>query len=124
MINERINKERDALLSRIQLLDKLDQITDIENENFETMVMLIYLDKEGVSQTYTILNDLGYRVPSPRGERKYTSNDVTALLEANLDNKKINGNLRYLVNGMMTRKHKHISWMDLMLKIVNEIELN
>lgn len=66
-----------------------DVIKAIENnsciekdDSLETIVFKKYLELENVQRVAKAINDLGYRIKTESwvGERKYTSNDITAIL--------------------------------------------
>lgn len=121
MSKTKIDVEINRLEKKVAMLKRTKEILSINNPSFEEHVMILYIEHRGVSKVFDLLNQKGYRVEGPRGRRKYTSNDVTLLLEVAVENNNFDLNIRQLVMKMMQRKHIHISWIDLLIEITKEI---
>lgn len=121
MSKTKIDVEINRLEKKVLMLKRTKEILSIKNPTFEEYVMILYIEHKGVSKVFDLLNQKGYRVEGLRGSKKYTSNDVSLLLEEAVENNSFDLKLRQLVKQMMRRKHMHISWIDLLIEITEEI---
>lgn len=121
MSKTKIDVEINRLEKKVQMLKRTKEIVSIKNPSFEEQVMILYIENKGVSKVFNLLNQKGFRTEGIRGIKKYTSNDVTKLLEAAVENQAFDLKLRMLVKRMFSRKHMHISWIELLIEITEEI---
>ncbi|NEZ49313.1 hypothetical protein FDB54_06720 [Clostridium botulinum] len=85
------NKITTKYKESIQNIDKIMKV--IENnqcvndrDSFETIVFKKYLELESVKKVADYINELGYRIKTHSyiGERKYTSNDISAIIASDV----------------------------------------
>lgn len=80
--------------SKISTLDKYIQVLEKsiinENDTVEVISFKLYMQLDNVAKVANAINNVGYRIKttSHKGERKYNSNDITAIItnkEAKVD---------------------------------------
>ena len=66
---------------KIEILQKLKAILGLEPKNFIEEIFLKYIELGKTVLVANYVNELGYRVPTEAGSRKYISTDITDILE-------------------------------------------
>lgn len=73
----------DNLNKKIMKLNEIRRLLNIpinQNDNIEEKIFKKYLEVENVKKVAAYVNELGYRIKSDRGKRKYIAQDISSIL--------------------------------------------
>ncbi len=80
---EKITKEFECKVKTLdRYIDVLEKSIICEEDSIENIAFKLYLQLDNVSKVAKIINGLGFRLDTNSyvGKRKYTSNDITAII--------------------------------------------
>lgn len=78
---------------------KSDLVKIKDNDSIETIILKSYIEQGGIKPTCDYINDMGYRIPSSKGERKYTVKDISCII-SELDSDSIDNKLKEIINSI------------------------
>jgi hypothetical protein len=102
----------------IRAFTLLEKVLDIKPSNFNEMVFYKYIEYENVSNVAEYLNSEGYKLPGVKGQRNYTSTDVSVILDNEELHDSVDSLLKFVALGLKKRRYK--TWVDKLIAVTED----